>query len=49
MINLVISLGGMPVDKMEQDDEGKTCPLATTDPEVNEENKQKAVEEAKLP
>lgn len=46
MINLVISLGGMPVDKMEQDDEGKTCPLATTDPEVNEENKQKAVEEA---
>ena len=46
MINLVISLGGMPVDKMEENEEGKSCPLATQDPEVNEENKAKAVEEA---
>jgi hypothetical protein len=46
MINLVISLGGMEVDKMEKDEEGNNCPLATKDPEVNEENKQKAVEEA---
>ena len=46
MINLVISLGGMPVDKMEENEEGKTCPIATQDPEVNEANKQKAVEEA---
>ena len=46
MINLVISLGGMEVDKMEKDDEGKACPIATQDPEVNEINKEKAVEEA---
>jgi len=46
MINLTISLGGMPVDKMEQTEEGKTCPPATIDSEVNEENKQTAVEEA---
>lgn len=46
MINLVISLGGMEVDKMEKDDEGKSCPISTQDPEVNEEYKAKAVEEA---
>lgn len=46
MINLVISLGGMEVDKMEKDDGGNTCPLATKDPEVNEKNKQAAIEEA---
>lgn len=45
-ITLTISLGGMPVDKMDQNDEGRTCPIATLDPEVNEENKQVAVEEA---
>ena len=46
MINLVISLGGMPVDKMEEDEEGKTCPPATIDSELNEKNKQNAIEEA---
>jgi hypothetical protein len=46
MINLVISLGGMEVDKMEKDEEGNNCPLATKDPEVNAENKAVAVEEA---
>ena len=46
MINLVISLGGMEVDKMEKDDEGKACPIATQDSEINEANKAKAVEEA---
>lgn len=46
MINLVISLGGMEVDKMDKDEEGNNCPLATQDPEVNAKNKEKAVEEA---
>lgn len=46
MINLVISLGGMQVDKMEKDEEGNNCPLATKDPEVNAMNREKAVEEA---
>ena len=46
MINLVISLGGMQVDKMEKDEEGNNCPLATQDPEVNAKNKEEAVEEA---
>jgi len=38
--------GGIPVDKMEENDEGESCPLATQDPNVNEENKTAAVEEA---
>jgi hypothetical protein len=46
MINLVISLGGMEVDKMDKDEEGNNCPLATQDPEVNAKNKEKAIEEA---
>jgi hypothetical protein len=46
MINLVISLGGMEVDKMEKNDEGKTCPIATQDPEVNDINKMKAEDQA---
>jgi hypothetical protein len=46
MINLVISLGGMEVDKMEENDEGMKCPVATQDSEVNEENKEEAIEEA---
>ena len=46
MINLVISLGGMEVDKMDKDEEGNNCPLATQDPEVNAKKKEKAVEEA---
>ena len=46
MISLTIMMGGMPVDKMEKDDEGKSCPIATQDPEINEENKLKAIEEA---
>ena len=45
MINLVISLGGMEVDKMDKDEEGNNCPLATQDPEVNAKNKEKAIEE----
>ena len=47
MINLVISLGGMEVDKMDKNEEGNNCPLATQDPEVNAKNKEKAIEEAK--
>lgn len=46
MISLTIMMGGMPVDKMEKDEEGRSCPLPTKDPEVNEENKTKAIETA---
>ena len=31
---------------MEENEEGSSCPVATQDPEVNEINKEKAVEEA---
>ena len=47
---IIITLTGgneMPVDKFEMDDDsGSSCPLATKDPEVNEENQQVAVEDA---
>ena len=46
MYSITITMGGMPVDKMEESEEGKNCPIATKDAEVNEENKQVAVEEA---
>lgn len=49
MPTIVISLlndGAIPVDKMENDDDGKSCPLATQDPDINEENKMAAAEEA---
>jgi len=46
MYSITITMGGMPVDKMEENEEGMTCPVATQDPEVNEMNKEKAVEEA---
>lgn len=43
---LMIQFGDMtPVDKMEEDDEGRSCPLATRNAEVNEENRERAVEE----
>lgn len=42
MITLTISMGDMKVDKM---DEESSCPIPTQDAEVNEENKQIAVEE----
>ena len=45
MISLTISLGGMPVDKMEQTEEGKTCPPATQDIELNLENRKTAIDE----
>jgi len=43
---LMIQFGDMtPVDKMEEDEEGRSCPLATRNPEVNEENRNRAVED----
>jgi len=45
MYSITITMGGMPVDKMEENEEGTSCPVATQDPEVNEINKEKAVEE----
>lgn len=38
---------GTPVDQMNHDDDsGMTCPMATQDAEVNEENRETAIEEA---
>lgn len=44
VINLLLD-GGMPVDKYEENEEGKSCPLPTQDPELNDENRQTAIEE----
>lgn len=46
MISVTISLGDMPIDKMQKTEEGNTCPPATVDSELNEQNKQIAREEA---
>jgi len=44
---ITIVFGEMtPVDKMSSDDEGRNCPLPTKDPELNAQNKEKAVEVA---
>jgi len=44
---ITIVFGEMtPVDKMEENEEGKSCPLPTQDADLNAENKQKAVETA---
>lgn len=45
-ITLTISLGDMPVDKMEENEEGMMCPPATQDSDLNVENKDIAIEEA---
>lgn len=49
MPTIMISImpDGIPVDKMEQMEEGgPSCPLATQDSDINEENKMMAEEEA---
>jgi len=33
MISLTIMMGGMPVDKMEKTEDGKSCPAPTQDPD----------------
>jgi hypothetical protein len=47
MANIMISIlpDGMPVDSMEETEEGNTCPLPTQDAELNAENREIAVEE----
>lgn len=48
MTTIVISLlpdGAIPVDKYEEDEDGKSCPLPTQDPELNDKNRQMAVDE----
>lgn len=48
MTTIVISLlpdGAMPVDKYEENEEGRSCPLPTVDPEVNDKNRNVAIEE----
>ena len=48
MPTIVISLlpdGAMPVDSYEENEEGHSCPLPTQDPELNDENREKAIEE----
>lgn len=41
----VVSEAGVPVDEMEENEEGQNCPLPTQDAELNEENKMAAAEE----
>jgi hypothetical protein len=44
---ITIVFGEMtPVDKMSNDDDGRSCPLPTKDPNLNAENKKKAIKEA---
>jgi hypothetical protein len=44
---ITIVFGEMtPVDKMEENEEGVSCPVPTQDSDVNEMNKEKAVETA---
>ena len=47
MANIMISIlpDGMPVDSMEETEEGNSCPLPTQDAELNAENREIAVEE----
>jgi len=51
MPTIMISImpDGIPVDKMDGDDNGSSCPIATQDEEVNDVNKMYAQDEAKLP
>ena len=44
-IIITIMTDGMPVDKMEETDEGAVCPLPTQDEELNASNREMAVEE----
>lgn len=45
MISVTISLGDMPIDKMQKTEEGNTCPPATQDIDLNLENRKKAIDE----
>lgn len=45
-ITISILPDGIPVDKMGEDDNGSSCPIATQDPEVNDVNKMYAEDEA---
>lgn len=48
MPTIMISImpDGIPVDKMEQGDDGSSCPIATQDGDVNETNRAAACESA---
>ena len=48
MTTIMISImpEGIPVDKMDEDDNGSSCPVATHDEEVNDVNKMYAQDEA---
>ena len=45
MYSITITMGGMPVDKMEESQNGKTCPPATQDIDLNLENRKEAIDE----
>lgn len=47
MPTIMISIlpDGIPVDKMEEDDNGNSCPLPTQDYELNDMNRQVAIDE----
>ena len=49
MPTIMISImpdGGIPVDKMEEYDEGNNCPLPTQDEELNDKNRQVCIDDA---
>tara|TARA_R110000803_G_scaffold55801_1_gene112837 strand:- start:45 stop:422 length:378 start_codon:yes stop_codon:yes gene_type:complete len=48
MPTIMISImpDGIPVDKMDEDDNGSSCPIATRDEEVNDVNKMYAQDKA---
>ena len=45
-ITISILPDGIPVDKMEEDDNGSSCPLATQDSDANNDAREVAVEES---
>ena len=47
MVGIMISIipDGMAVDKMEETEEGSTCPLPTQDEDLNAENREMAIED----
>ena len=47
MVGIMISIipDGMAVDKMEETEEGNTCPLPTQDEDLNAENREMAIED----
>jgi len=47
MPSITITFGEMtPIDTYEKSEDGRSCPIATQDPDVNNQNREVAIEEA---